>query len=100
VVPVVEGRRPPHHAARGRAVTGGAEETLRQAEILVRVVCDVAVAGAVPDERALARMAGTRWWPEGVRREAVVGTVDRLRDAARAWAATPPGGALRWSAAL
>lgn len=99
-VTVVEGRRPPHHDARGRAVADAAGETLRQAEILVRLACDAAVAGAVPDADVLARSVGPRWWPEGLSRAAVVHTVDRLREAARAWSATAPGGELRWSAAL
>jgi hypothetical protein len=99
-VSVVEGRRRPHHDARGRAVTDRAGETLRQAEILVRLVCDAAVAGAAPDVDALARSVGPRWWPDGLSRAAVVATVERLREAARAWSATAPGGELRWSASL
>jgi hypothetical protein len=94
-VAVVEGRRPPHHEARGRAVTDGAGETLRQAEILVRAVCDAAVSGAAP---AVATV-GARWWDAGLADEPGP-AVDALRAAARAWAATAPGGELRWSAVL
>lgn len=95
-VAVVEGRKPPHHAARGRAVTDGAGETLRQAEILVRAVCDAAVSGAVP---TLATV-GARWWHDALATDRLASTVTALRDAARAWVATAPGGELRWTAAL
>lgn len=80
-VEVVEGRRPPHHDERGRALFAAAKATVGEAELLVRAVCDVAVAGA----------------RSGVEAD-VARTVDRLRAAARAWAATPRGGTLRWDA--
>jgi hypothetical protein len=80
-VEVVAGRRPPHHDERGRALFAAAKRTVGEAEMLVRTVCDVAVAGE------------TRGVGEDVAR-----TVDRLREAARAWAATPPGAQLRWEA--
>jgi len=93
-VRVVEGRRPPHGERRGRAITDGAGETLRQAEILVRAVCDAAVSGVTPTPARV----GARWWDDGLASPRLDATIAALRDAARAWAATPDGGELRWPA--
>lgn len=95
-VRVVEGRRPPHGEARGRAITEGAGETLRQAEILVRAVCDAAVSG----EGLTVARVGERWWHDALASPRLDTTITALRDAARAWAQTPGGGALRWPASL
>ncbi|WP_445148979.1 hypothetical protein [Baekduia sp. Peel2402] len=95
-VRVVEGRRPPHGEARGRAITEGAGETLRQAEILVRAVCDAAVSG----EALTVARVGERWWDDALASPRLDATIVALRDAARAWARTPGGGELRWPASL
>lgn len=95
-VRVVEGRRPPHEQRRGAAVTDAAGETLRQAEILVRAACDAAAFGAPPTKA----LVGERWWIDALGSPRLDATVAALREAARAWAATAPGGALRWEARL
>lgn len=95
-VRVVEGRRPPHEERRGRAVTDAAGETLRQAEILVRTACDTAAFGAPPTKA----LVGDRWWIDALASPRLDATVVTLREAARAWAATPPGEPLLWTAKL
>lgn len=88
---VVAGRRAPHARRRGRAVVEEAGEEIMQAEILTRLVCDVAAGERAPDPHALRREVGERWWSDAVTPAALDRARTRLRAAAAAWAALGPG---------
>jgi hypothetical protein len=95
---VIAGRRPPHAAKRAQAVVDRAGDRLTQAEMLTRGVCDLALAGADGDVRALQAAVGERWWLPSVRSEALVRACGRLRRAGARWRALAPGEciALEW----
>jgi hypothetical protein len=91
---VVAGRQAPHAAERSRAIKEAAGDRIMQAEMVTRAVCDVE-RGELPRDRSALRSAlGDRWWSEDLTKEAVERCGTRLRAAAAAWAALPPGGAL------
>ncbi|WP_148261158.1 hypothetical protein [Conexibacter woesei] len=87
---VVAGRRAPHATRKGRAVIDEAGDEIMQAEILTRLVCDVAAGELAPDLPALRRQAGERWWADGVTRPALDRSRERLRAAGAAWSALGP----------
>lgn len=88
---VVAGRRAPHASRKGRRVIDEAGDEIMQAEVLVRLVCDVAAGVQPPDLPRLRREVGERWWVDAVTRDALDRSRDRLRDGAAAWARLAPG---------
>ena len=87
---VIAGRQPPHAARRAAEVVARASETLRQAEILVRAVADLALAGRERDVAAFARATGQRWALPGVSADQLAAARGRLQAAGVAWAALRP----------
>jgi hypothetical protein len=90
---VVAGRQRPHARERGREVKKWAGDRLGQAEVLVRVLCEIARAGEEFDLAVLDRIPERRR-PEDLNAGDVQRTCSRLRDAARQWAGVPQGGSL------
>ncbi len=88
---VVAGRQPPQAARRAAAVVERASEQLGQAEIVVRAVADLALAGRHDDVRAFAAATGTRWALPGVTAQQLATACARLQDAGARWAALAPG---------
>jgi hypothetical protein len=88
---VVTGRRAPHATRRGRALVEEAGEEIMQAEMLTRLVCEVAAGERAPDLPALRREVGERWWSDAVTPAALDRARTRLRAAGVAWAALAPG---------
>lgn len=93
-VSVVGGRQAPHAARRGAEVVAAARESVMQAEILTRAVCDVSRGALPPDPAALRRAVGARWWLERLTEEAIERCDRRLREGAADWAALAVGGIL------
>jgi hypothetical protein len=91
---VVAGRQPPHAARRAQAVVDAASGRLAAAELLVRAVADLALAGRPRDVRGLAVAVGERGGPVDVSPGTLEAACRRLQDAGVAWAALPPGGTL------
>lgn len=91
---VVAGRRGPHAGRMGRRVIDEAGDEIMQAEILTRLVCDVAAGELPADLPALRRGVGDRWWSDTVTRAALDRSRDRLRGGAAAWSRLAPGEAL------
>ncbi len=96
---VVAGRQRPHAAARGREVKKRAGDRLSQAEVLVRVLSEIACAGVESDPAVVDRIPAQRR-PNDLNARGVRWTCERLREAARQWARVLPGGSLDfvWSA--
>jgi hypothetical protein len=91
---VVAGRRAPHAVRKGRQLIDEAGDEIMQAEILTRLVCDVAAGELPPDPPTLRRQIGERWWADSVTREALGRAEERLRAKAVAWSDLAPGDAL------
>ncbi len=96
---VVAGRQRPHAAERAREVIKRAGDRLTQAEVLVRILCEVAQAGDERDPRVLDRIPEGRR-PRGLSPHQVALTCEHLREAARKWSAVSVGDSLDvvWSA--
>ena len=90
---VAAGRQRPHAAARGREVKKRAGDRLGQAEVLVRVLCEMACAGEESDPAVVNRIPARRR-PDGSNARDVRRTCERLREAVREWAGVSPGGSL------
>lgn len=90
---VVGGRQRPHAADRGREVKKRAGDRLGQAEVLVRILCEIARAGEEDDPAVLDRIP-VRRRPADLSAGEVRRACQRLREAARRWAAVPQGGSL------
>jgi hypothetical protein len=92
---VLAGRRAPHAARRAQAVVDAAGPGLAYAELAVRAVSDVALAGDLGDLDAL-RRSSALFASVSVDVDAATLTSAclRLRDAAAEWDAIPPGGTL------
>ncbi|HWT95889.1 MAG TPA: hypothetical protein VN238_23005 [Solirubrobacteraceae bacterium] len=90
---VVGGRQKAHAAARAREVLAASVEELNRAEVLTRMVADLALADRV-DVGAARAAAGERWWSETVTRETLARSFTRLRAEGEAWAALAPGDTL------
>jgi hypothetical protein len=91
---VIAGRRKPHFASRSQAVVDAAGDRLSQAEMLTRLVCDLALEGADRDVRRLQAAAGERWWRETTA-DQLAGACRALRETSVRWAALRPGEALK-----
>lgn len=91
---VVEGRQAAHSRRRSRAVIDEAGDEIMQAEILTRLVCDVAAGVQPADLPTLRKGVGDRWWSDAVTREALDRSRERLREGAAGWARLGPGEAL------
>lgn len=91
---VVAGRRAPHATRTSRLVVDEAGDEIMRAEMLTRLVCDVAAGERAPDSSALRRMIGERWWVDTVTRAALDRATHRLHAAGAAWADLDPGEAL------
>jgi hypothetical protein len=89
------GRKPPHAERRARAITDGAGESLRQAEILVRAVADASLEGGTRDMHAFRARVGARWWSPSITPDALDRACGDLRAAAKRWDALEDGSALR-----
>jgi len=90
---VIAGRRPPHFAARAKAVVDAAGERPTQAEMLTRFVCDLTRDGADRDVARLQAAAGPRWWRETTP-DRLAATCAALREASLRWRDLRPGEAL------
>lgn len=93
------GRRQKANAAvRAREVLAESVEELNQAEVLTRMVADLALADRI-DVGAARRAAGERWWSDAVTRDALARCFTRLRAEGEKWAALAPGDTLSrsWS---
>ena len=88
------GRQRPHAARRADEIRKAAGEQLNQAEVLVRVVCDLAAADAAPELRVLRAATGPRWWSDTATPERVCEAIERLQDLGGSWAGLPAGGRL------
>lgn len=88
---VVAGRRPPHSARRGQAVVDRAGPRLSQAELAVRAVADLALAGRPRDVGAFGAAMGDLGALDGVTAERLESACGRLRADAARWAALQPG---------
>lgn len=91
---VVGGRRPPHAAARAKAVTDAAGEELRQAEVLVRALADATLARPALGVEDLRRDMGARWWHEALTPDALARVDADLRATAAEWHELSPGASL------
>ncbi|WP_245604177.1 hypothetical protein [Patulibacter minatonensis] len=91
---VVAGRRPPHADRRAQAVVDGAGDRLAQAEVVVRAVADLSLAGRDRDTAGLVAATGPRWRPDGLTAEALGVACRRLRADGERWAALGPQGTL------
>jgi hypothetical protein len=80
------GRQRPHAARRADEIRKSAGEQLNQAEVLVRVVCDLAAADAAADPRVLRARTGERWWADTIAPAPVERAIERLRAAGETWA--------------
>lgn len=90
------GRQRPNAAARAKAVTKAATESLNQAEILVGAICAQTAADRV-DPSALRTDVGERWWTPAVGAVPLDRVFRRLRDGSRSWAELRPGETLELS---
>lgn len=91
---IAGGRRPPHAETRAAAVLAASVEPLNQAEVVVRAIADLALAGAAPDPEALRRACGERYAVDGVTREQIATSIDRLRTLGAQWRALAVGASL------
>lgn len=95
---VAGGRQPPHAARRAEAIVAPARPMLQQAEVLVRAVADLALAGTPRDVAAFNRALGDRWAVRGGATADQLAAVCRaLQTAGVEWDAVPPGGTLQLS---
>jgi hypothetical protein len=94
---VIGGRRPPHSARRAQAVVDGAGDRITQAEVLTRLVCDLALEGADRAVHRLEAAAGPRWWREGIAADDLERTCRALRATGVQWHELRAGEALRVS---
>ena len=81
---VISGRQPPRAAERAEAIVAPARESLRQAEILVRAIADLSIAGASADVAEFDRHTGARWKTDATREQLTRASL-RLEDLAREW---------------
>ncbi len=90
----VSGRRRPHASERARTVTRAAGDRLTQAEFLTGAICHVVRDDLDLHRRGdgMKRAVGERWWTDTLTPDALDRCRARLRAAAKAWAALPPGG--------
>ncbi|MBJ7518922.1 MAG: hypothetical protein JHC84_04425 [Solirubrobacteraceae bacterium] len=94
---ILAGRQRPHAARHAGEILAAAVEQLNQAEVLVRVACDLSLVDR-PDPHAARGASGDRWWSDAVTADALRACFARLRDAGAAWSALSPGDHLtgRW----
>lgn len=92
---VVGGRQPPHAARRAEAIVAPARPMLQQAEVLVRAVADLALAGTLRDVDGFNRAVSERWAVPGITADQLERTCRALQTAGAEWGAVPPGGELR-----
>lgn len=91
---VLSGRQPPHAGRRAKEIVDRGRERLGQAEIVVRAVADLALAGRHDDVAGFAAATGQRWALPGVTRERLATACGRLQDAGQRWDALPSGGTI------
>lgn len=94
---VVDGRQPPHAAARAEAIVAPARPMLQQAEVLVRAVADFALAGTPRDLAGFQRACGERWRVDGITADDLERVCGDVQTAGVEWAAVPVDGELRLS---
>lgn len=100
-VSVVAGRQRPHAAERGREVIKRAGDRISTAEVLVRVLGEIARAGEERSPAVVDRIPGRRR-PQDLGPQDVQRTCERLRQSARQWSAVAHGESLDlvWCAPL
>lgn len=82
---VIAGRQRPHASRIAREIVQAADETLKQAEILVRAAADLALAGRFRDVDGFAAATGARWSLTGVTAAQLERTCQRLQAGAVTW---------------
>lgn len=95
----VDGRLPPNAIRHATAITDRVGEQLRQAEVLVRAVADLSLAGQPYDLAALRVACGDRWWLPTITAELLRAAQDDLQTAAGQWDTLAPeeSFAMTWS---
>lgn len=88
------GRRPPHALRRAKAHTDRFGEQLRQAEVLVRAVADLALSGSPRDVDGFRRAVGPRWSTPTVTADRLQAACEALHDAAAHWQRMEPDEAM------
>lgn len=88
---VIAGRQPPHAARKAREIVKQADEELKRAEIVVRAVADLALAGRFTDIAAFNLALGERWALDGATPERLSAACERLRAGAQEWARLAEG---------
>lgn len=91
---VIGGRQPPHAGRRAKEIVDRGGERLRQAEVVVRAVADLALAGRHDDVAGFAAATGRRWALPSVTGAQLATACRRLQDAGRQWDALPSGGTI------
>lgn len=89
--------RPLTRPGKARAIVNGADEELKRAEIVVRAVADLALAGRFTDIAAFEHALGQRWAIEVVTPERLAAACERLRAGAQQWAQLAEGDELTLS---
>lgn len=82
---VIAGRQPPHAARRAREIVKAADEELKRAEIAVRAVADLALAGRQRDIAGLKAATGSRWALPEVTAKTLASACERLQAAGQQW---------------
>jgi hypothetical protein len=82
---VIAGRQRPHAGRVAREIVQAADETLKQAEILVRAVADLALANRFRDLDGFAAATGSRWFLQGVTAAQLERACQRLQADAATW---------------
>lgn len=88
---VVAGRQRPHARSLAAREVAAHREGLRRAEIVVRAVADMMVAGRAGDAGAFRAALGTRWALPGIDGAALSRVAADVRTAAGRWEATAVG---------
>lgn len=91
---VIAGRQRPHAGRIAREIVQAADETLKQAEILVRAVADLALANRFRDLDGFAAATGSRWALPGVTAAQLEQACSRLQASATTWRELADGGQL------
>lgn len=86
---VIAGRQRPHAARVGREIVREADESLKQAEILVRAVADLALEGRDRDLAGFAAATGKRWALSRITADQLENACRRLREGALRWRELP-----------
>ncbi len=88
---VVAGRQPPHVARKSQEILKRAGEKPAQAEVVVRAVADLALAGKHDDVAAFNAALGKRYALPGITPSQLAAACQRLQEGGTRWASLEPG---------